>query len=109
MKQETFSKIALEAGIYDTEVVAKVYHGLLRHIRRELGNGNEVFLDELGTFSPRVHKGHRIGNVNSREEGVAATIVRVKFTPCINLKKYVRVKNADRIDLLTLKQTRGKI
>ena len=101
MKSDTFSKIAIESGVNDITSVSKIYHGILRHIRRELGEGRSVQLEELGKFEPKMRKGKKIFIVTTQEYAVSEDTVQVKFTPCANLKKYVRVKNDGRKDSLT--------
>ena len=90
VREEFFQDISLLANGMPKDVVRNVYYSILNQIMNKLRKGEEMTLPDFGTVWAFKAKPRRTNDVQTQVCKIDPGTNRVKFVPCVKLKKYVR-------------------
>lgn len=89
-KKNLFRELSQAIGVMDEESAMRYYYGFVRYLIRELKEGNEIQLPELGKFFLRERKDKVLHNVNTGQRELMEGSYSVIFKPSKRLKDYFK-------------------
>jgi len=93
IKRETLCQnISARCNYVDPAVVNQVYTGLIKTIMDDIRTYGGSYLPDWGIFRITEIKPHKIGALRTGAKTIIEKTKRLKFTPCNQLKYYVKNK-----------------